>query len=128
MNWSIGDKVTIKMGAEDAQNELIKAADGMRAKVSLIYTNPYEPDINRYEVELFEPVRIDDESITTIDGLYDDNLSRESMNESVRPWQFLLDLRNKAKGNKKRIDETAVIRFDQWELTHSMNSKKLRTK
>jgi hypothetical protein len=126
MNWSIGDMVTIKMGAEDSQNQIIRAADGNRGKVSLIYTNPYEPDINRYEVELLQPITIDDQSVRTMDGLYDDNLSKENLSESKRPWQFLLDARSKKKNEPKRIDETAVIRFDQWELMHSLEKTRAK--
>lgn len=126
MNWSIGDIVTIKMGTEDSQNQIIKAADGKRGKVSLIYTNPYEPDINRYEVELLQPITIDEESTRTIDGLYDDNLSKETVTESRRPWQFLLDIRANSEKVENTIDETAVIRFDQWELMNVLEKTRAK--
>ena len=81
MNLSIGDKVRIIVGPEEMQNEVLEQVDGAIATVSEIYQNSYEPDVDRYEVELDEPVEFHGERLVVIPGLYEDNLEPASSRE-----------------------------------------------
>jgi Family of unknown function (DUF5824) len=80
MNFSVGDKVRILVGPEEMQNEVLEKVDGATATISEIYQNSYEPDVDRYEVELDEPVDFHGEDLIVIPGLYEDNLEAVSSN------------------------------------------------
>lgn len=103
---SIGDPVTLTFSAEDLQNGFLQAVDGLTATVSLVYTNPYEPGVNRYEVELTSAVEIDGDDIITVPGLYDENLIPEGEGTTTE-----------AKPDKpSEIHESLkVLRFGQFE-------------
>lgn len=82
MKFSIGDKVIIKVDVEELQHDLLQMVDGMQATVSEVYQNAYEPDVDRYEVELIEPIEFEDQKIVVVPGLYEDNLEKvESVKE-----------------------------------------------
>ena len=74
MKFNIGDTVEIKMDAEDSQHELLHMIDGMLAKVTEVYQVTFEPEVDRYEVELFDPVEYEGREVIVIPGLYEDNL------------------------------------------------------
>lgn len=76
MNWSIGDRVIITIGPEDSQNDFLQAVDGLEAEVSMVYENPYEPGIKRFEVMLTTPTEVDGERVKKVDGLYEDNVQK----------------------------------------------------
>jgi len=84
MNFSVGDKVRILVGPEEMQNEVLEKVDGATATISEIYQNSYEPDVDRYEVELEEPVDFHGEELIVIPGLYTDNIEliRSATNEA----------------------------------------------
>ena len=52
MKFSIGDRIMIKADAEELQNGVIEMVDGTTGTISEIYQNSYEPDVDRFEVEL----------------------------------------------------------------------------
>ena len=74
MKFSVGDTIEIKVDVEELQNGLLELVDGMKAVISEIYQNAYEPDVDRYEVELVKPIEFEGERIVVIPGLYEDNL------------------------------------------------------
>jgi hypothetical protein len=82
MKFSVGDTVVIQVDVEELQNDLLQMVDGMKATVSEVYQNSYEPDVDRYEVELIEPIEFEDQKIVVVPGLYEDNLEKvESVKE-----------------------------------------------
>lgn len=82
MRFSLGDTVEIKVDVEELQNGLLELVDGMRATITEIYQNAYEPDVDRYEVELIKPIEFEGERLVVIPGLYVDNLELvKSVNE-----------------------------------------------
>lgn len=74
MKFSVGDKVTIQVDVEELQNDLLQMVDGMKAVITEIYQNAYEPDVDRYEVELINPIEFEGENLVVVPGLYEDNL------------------------------------------------------
>lgn len=74
MNYSMGDRVIIRIDAESQQNELLQLVDGQEAVITEIYQNNYEPEVDRYEVELTKPVLYKNEEVVVIPGLYNDNI------------------------------------------------------
>lgn len=74
MDFSIGDKVSIQIEAEELQNDLLEKVDGATATVSQVYQNSYEPDVDRFEVRLDQPVEYRGEKLVIVPGLYEDNL------------------------------------------------------
>lgn len=74
MKFSVGDTVEIKVDVEELQNGLLELVDGMQAVITEIYQNVYEPDVDRYEVELVKPVKFEGENLVVVPGLYEDNL------------------------------------------------------
>lgn len=82
MKFSIGDVIEIKVDVEELQNDLLQMVDGLKATVTEIYQNAYEPDVDRYEVELLKPIDFEDQRVVVIPGLYEDNLELvKSVNE-----------------------------------------------
>ena len=82
MKFSVGDTVVIKVDVEELQNDLLQIVDGMKATVSEVYQNAYEPDVDRYKVELVEPIDFEDKKVVVVPGLYEDNLEKvKSVNE-----------------------------------------------
>jgi hypothetical protein len=74
MKFSVGDKVVIKTDVEEMQNSLLELVDGLEAVITEIYQNSYEPDVDRFEVELVRPLEFNDEEIVVVPGLYQDNI------------------------------------------------------
>ena len=117
MNFNIGDRIVIRISAEEMQNDLLEAVDGLPATISEIYQNSYDPDTDRFEVELDEPVRVNGDSYRIIPGLYLDNI--ESINKSGSNDKYS-PTRNSPK------NESAVIKFDQFEMMNELNSSTSR--
>lgn len=85
MKFSIGDKVIIRADIEEMQNDMLELADGQEAVITEIYQNVYEPDVDRFEVELVHPVKYDGREVIVVPGLYLDNLElAERVNEAKR--------------------------------------------
>ena len=112
MKFNMGDRIVIRVSAEEMQNNVLEAVDGLPAVITEIYQNSYDPETDRFEVELEEPVSINGESYTVIPGLYLDNI------EAIdRPGR---DSKHKEQGISPK-NEMAVIKFDQFELINSLN-------
>lgn len=96
MNWSIGDRVIITIGPEDSQNAFLQAVDGLEAEVSMVYENPYEPGVKRFEVMLTTPTEFDGEKVKKVDGLYEDNLERLQMeSKALNFGRWIAGVKNK---------------------------------
>jgi len=50
--------------------------DGQEAVITEIYQNSYEPDVDRIEVELVNPVEFHGQSLVVVPGLYMDNIEK----------------------------------------------------
>lgn len=74
MNFSMGDRVILKIDDKAQTDELLALINGLEAIVSEIYQNVYEPEVNRYEVELAQPIMFEGTRTVVIPGLYEDNL------------------------------------------------------
>lgn len=83
MKFSIGDKIMIKADVEELQNVVIEMVDGSTGTISEIYRNSYEPDVDRFEVELDQPVEYNGETIRVVPGLYKDNIERLDKREKL---------------------------------------------
>lgn len=85
MKFNIGDRVLIRLNPEQLADPVLSQADGMEAEVTEVYTNTYDPETERYEVDLIHPIEgPDGESLSNIPGLYLDNLDTlEELSESV---------------------------------------------
>jgi len=103
MKFSIGDRIMIKADAEELQNGVIEMVDGTTGTISEIYQNNYEPDVDRFEVELDEPIEYNGERINVVPGLYSDNIelikSRKTAAEKT------------SRSSKKRINERYAMSF-----------------
>ena len=103
MKFSIGDRIMIKADAEELQNGVIEMVDGTTGTISEIYQNSYEPDVDRFEVELDEPIEYNGERIAVVPGLYLDNIelvkSRKAAAEKT------------SRSSKKRINERYAMSF-----------------
>jgi hypothetical protein len=102
MEFNIGDRVILRISDEEMQNETLEAVDGQPATITEIYQNSYQPQVNRFEVELDHPVKINGQTLRVIPGLYDDNIERESVDQ---------------------ISERVIVRFNQWESLKSTGKK-----
>ena len=171
MKFNVGDKVTLHIDAEEMQNSLLEAVDGLTAVITEVYQNNYEPEVDRFEVELEHPIEINGERHVVVPGLYVDNLELiESTNEAkvtgrsgpyfkgltkkqkdakeaqikkqskmsdsdpnaYKPMPGDLDKSGKFKGSRKKskatelvnkmMDESAIIKFDQWEMMNELSS------
>lgn len=90
MKLAIGQRVEIKISAEEMQNDLLSLIDGATATISEIYKNQYEPNVVRIEVELDEPVDLNGERVRVVPGLYEDNIIQSNMNESKKQVKSFL--------------------------------------
>jgi hypothetical protein len=103
MKFSIGDRIMIKADAEELQNGVIEMVDGTTGTISEIYQNSYEPDVDRFEVELDEPIEYNGDRIRIVPGLYSDNIelikSRKTAAEKT------------GRSSKKRINERYAMSF-----------------
>lgn len=89
MKFSIGDKVMIKADAEELQNQVIEMVDGQIGTISEIYQNSYEPEVDRFEVELEEPIEYNGETLRVVPGLYEDNIDLiDRMRERGKPQKM----------------------------------------
>ena len=85
MKLSVGDKIRIHVDVEEMQNDLLEMVDGQEAVITEIYQNSYEPDVDRIEVELVNPVEFHGQSLVVVPGLYMDNIEKiEIYSSSVR--------------------------------------------
>ena len=112
MKFNVGDRIVIRVSAEEMQNNLLEAVDGLPAVITEIYQNSYDPETDRFEVELEEPVSVNGESYTVIPGLYLDNI--EAIDQTGRNVKY------KEKGSSPK-NEMAVIKFDQFEMVNALN-------
>lgn len=115
MKFNIGDRIVIRVSAEEMQNTLLEAVDGLPATISEIYQNSYDPDTDRFEVELDEPVSVNGEEYRVIPGLYLDNIEPIDKKGNDSKYQ--------AKNHSPK-NEMAVINFDQFELMNELNDSK----
>jgi len=85
MKLSVGDKIRIHVDVEELQNDLLEMVDGQEAVITEIYQNSYEPDVDRIEVELVNPVEFHGQSLVVVPGLYMDNIEKiEGLQESKK--------------------------------------------
>jgi hypothetical protein len=85
MKLSVGDKIRIHVDVEELQNDLLEMVDGQEAVITEIYQNSYEPDVDRIEVELVNPVEFHGQSLVVVPGLYIDNIEKiEKLEESKK--------------------------------------------
>jgi methionine synthase II (cobalamin-independent) len=85
MKLSVGDKIRIHVDVEEMQNDLLEMVDGQEAVVTEIYQNSYEPDVDRIEVELVNPVEFHGQNLVVVPGLYMDNIEKiEKIQESKK--------------------------------------------
>jgi len=85
MKLSVGDKIRIHVDVEEMQNDLLEMVDGQEAIVTEIYQNSYEPDVDRIEVELVNPVEFHGQNLVVVPGLYMDNIEKiEKIQESKK--------------------------------------------
>ena len=85
MKLSVGDKIRIHVDVEELQNDLLEMVDGQEAVITEIYQNSYEPEVDRIEVELVNPVEFHGQSLTAVPGLYMDNIKKiEKLEESKK--------------------------------------------
>ncbi|CAB4218530.1 hypothetical protein UFOVP1604_29 [uncultured Caudovirales phage] len=85
MKLSVGDKIRIHVDVEEMQNDLLEMVDGQEAVITEIYQNSYEPDVDRIEVELVNPVEFHGQSLVVVPGLYMDNIEKiEKIQESKK--------------------------------------------
>ena len=103
MKFSIGDRIMIKADAEELQNGVIEIVDGATGTISEIYQNSYEPDVDRFEVELDEPIDYSGDQLSTVPGLYSDNI------EVIKSRKTSAE--KKIRSSKKRINEKYVMSF-----------------
>lgn len=103
MKFSIGDRIMIKADAEELQNGVIEMVDGTTGTISEIYQNSYEPDVDRFEVELDEPIEYNGENLTVVPGLYSDNI------ELIKSRNAAAD--KTSRSNSKRINERYAMSF-----------------
>jgi hypothetical protein len=114
MKFSVGDKVVIKTDVEEMQNGLLELVDGLEAVITEIYQNSYEPDVDRFEVELVRPLEFNNEEIVVVPGLYQDNLDLvKKVNESKK--------RNLVKS--KLVNERRVSSFKELEYRLAVIAK-----
>jgi len=97
MNFSQGDRVIIRVDVDSLVDPLFNAIDGLKATIFDIYQNMYEPETNRFEVELDYPVRVEGEIVKTVPGLYEDNL--EPLDETEI---------------HKKMNEGFTLSFNEW--------------
>lgn len=93
----------IKADVEELQNGVIEMVDGTSGTISEIYQNSYEPDVDRFEVELDEPIEYNGERIKVVPGLYEDNI------ELVKSRKTAADKTSRT--NKRRLDERYTMSF-----------------
>ena len=74
--FNVGDTVMVRANSEELQDELFQAIDGALAVISEIYRTTYEPDVDRFEVTLKNPVKVNGSEIKIVPGLYIDNIER----------------------------------------------------
>jgi hypothetical protein len=85
MKLSVGDKIRIHVDVEEMQNDLLEMVDGQEAVITEIYQNSYEPDVDRIEVELVNPVEFHGQNLVVVPGLYIDNIEKiEKLQESKK--------------------------------------------
>lgn len=85
MKLSVGDKIRIHVDVEEMQNDLLEMVDGQEAVITEIYQNSYEPEVDRIEVELVNPVEFHGQSLVVVPGLYMDNIEKiEKIQESKK--------------------------------------------
>ncbi len=85
MKLSVGDKIRIHVDVEEMQNDLLEMVDGQEAVITEIYQNSYEPDVDRIEVELVNPVEFHGQNLVVVPGLYIDNIEKiEELQESKK--------------------------------------------
>lgn len=114
MKFSVGDKVVIKTDVEEMQNGLLELVDGLEAVITEIYQNSYEPDVDRFEVELVRPLEFNNEEIVVVPGLYQDNIDLvKKVNESRK--------RNLIKS--KLVNERRVSSFKELEYRLAVIAK-----
>lgn len=114
MKFSVGDKVVIKTDVEEMQNGLLELVDGLEAVITEIYQNSYEPDVDRFEVELVRPLEFNNEEIVVVPGLYQDNIDLvKKVNESRK--------RNLTKS--KLVNERRVSSFKELEYRLAVIAK-----
>jgi hypothetical protein len=114
MKFSVGDKVVIKTDVEEMQNGLLELVDGLEAVITEIYQNSYEPDVDRFEVELVRPLEFNNEEIVVVPGLYQDNLDLvKKIDESKK--------RNLVKS--KLVNERRVSSFKELEYRLAVIAK-----
>jgi len=114
MKFSVGDKVVIKTDVEEMQNGLLELVDGLEAVITEIYQNSYEPDVDRFEVELVRPIEFNGEEIVVVPGLYQDNIDLvKKVDESKK--------RNLAKS--KLVNERRVSSFKELEYRLAVIAK-----
>jgi hypothetical protein len=106
MSFKTGDRVLIRMTAKDQRDETLNRLDGESATVSMIYQNSYEPDVDRYEVQLDNPSMIAGRRTSTVPGLYSDNLVKISGSKS------------------KKIEESQVLKFNDFSLMNEAKGAK----
>jgi hypothetical protein len=114
MKFSVGDKVVIKTDVEEMQNGLLELVDGLEAVITEIYQNSYEPDVDRFEVELVRPLEFNNEEIVVVPGLYQDNIDLVKKVEESRK-------RNLAKS--KLVNERRVSSFKELEYRLAVIAK-----
>jgi len=93
----------IKADAEELQNGVIEMVDGTTGTISEIYQNSYEPDVDRFEVELDEPIEYNGERIQVVPGLYEDNI------EVIKSRKAAAN--KTARIGKRRLDERYTMSF-----------------
>jgi hypothetical protein len=114
MKFSVGDKVVIKTDVEEMQNGLLELVDGLEAVITEIYQNSYEPDVDRFEVELVRPLEFNNEEIVVVPGLYQDNIDLvKKIDESKK--------RNLVKS--KLVNERRVSSFKELEYRLAVIAK-----
>lgn len=76
MSFKLWDRVIIKANPEEKKNKLFQLIDGATGKITEIYYNEYEPEVERYEIKLDEFIEYEGNSMRIIPGLYADNLQK----------------------------------------------------
>ena len=114
MKFSVGDKVVIKTDVEEMQNGLLELVDGLEAVITEIYQNSYEPDVDRFEVELVRPLEFNNEEIVVVPGLYQDNIDLVKKVEESR---------KRTLAKSKLVNERRVSSFKELEYRLAVIAK-----
>ena len=114
MKFSVGDKVVIKTDVEEMQNGLLELVDGLEAVITEIYQNSYEPDVDRFEVELVRPLEFNNEEIVVVPGLYQDNIDLVKKVEESRKSNL---------AKSKLVNERRVSSFKELEYRLAVIAK-----